>query len=107
MIDVDEYNAVAMKLLEALQEAESDFTWSYMNPQYKDLEKKEGLDLSIIKVRAMTKKRYAKGRLFMDQEISRVLLEDSEVNIVTLLIAAANTSAAEKLREENERVTDD
>ena len=54
-------------------------------------------DLSYFTVRAMTKKRYAKGHLFMDQRVSRVLLQDGSIDLADLLIREANIAAAERI----------
>ena len=109
MIEIDEYNAEAKKLADALNAAESDFIWRVRGWDKERHIELFGLNkhdpevlervLKTFSIVAKTKKWYKSGRMMMDLSINRVALKETLTDVVKVLIQVANEELQKSLDE--------
>ena len=108
MTEINDYNAEAQKLEDALNAAESEFMWKvrgwdagrklvvgHFDPYDPDALERE---LGYFPIIAKTKKWYSRGRLSINLNITRVQVADAITDVVNALIEVA-TEQIEKALE--------
>ena len=86
MSEIDDYNAEAQKLEDALNAAESEFMWKVRwldDCDDTDTER----ELSYFPITAKSKTWYPGGRRMMNLRVDRIIVADALANIVSALIS--------------------
>ena len=109
MIEIDEYNAEAKKLADALNAAEYDFIWRVRGWDKERHIELFGLNkhdpevlervLKAFSIVAKTKKWYKSGRMMMDISIDRLQIDDVFADVVNFLIEGATGEMQKTLDE--------